>query len=229
MSSLIKSKCYIGILGLGNRSTVFYLEQLNYLYNNKYGGYSTCPFKLLNTNFNDINPFLPNQFIHLKQSLLAYLKEIHTLKIDSLLIPNITLHETIDMLDLDGVQKTLIIHPIASTIELLKERGQKSVVLFGSLHSMKTSYISSQLHNHDIQTSLPSEEEMKFIDELRHKIFFNKESLEEVSRYKNLVNSYTRSKAVIIACTELSIVSLETNSNVFDMARIQINKAMVVC
>ena len=52
----------LGILGLGSRSTIFYMEQLNKIHQAVHGGYSTCPFMLINSDFNGINPFLPNSF-----------------------------------------------------------------------------------------------------------------------------------------------------------------------
>lgn len=51
----------LGILGLGSKSTLYYVEQLNTLYNRSFGGFSTCPFMMVNANFNDINPYLPDK------------------------------------------------------------------------------------------------------------------------------------------------------------------------
>ena len=90
------SKTQLAILGLGSRSTLYYLEQLNKVYNTKNGGYSTCPFFLLNTDFDTINPLLPNTSVQLDAILQSYLYQIEALDVAELLIPNITLHETID-------------------------------------------------------------------------------------------------------------------------------------
>ena len=49
----------LGILGLGSRTTQFYIQELNRMFQAKKGGYSTCPFILLNTDFHKINTFLP--------------------------------------------------------------------------------------------------------------------------------------------------------------------------
>jgi len=213
---------HIGILGLGSKSTVFYIEELNRRYNALKGGYSTFPFKLLNTNFNNINPFLPNQFEVLKNNLTPYIKETEKLNIEALLIPNITLHETLDMLKL----KIPIIHPVKNSIELLKEKECKDVVIVGSLYSMNSSYISSQLLNENIKVSLPSADDMKFIDGLRQKIYLNHESPEEVNQYNNLIKFYASTKTVLIACTELSLIFDSRSANVYDMARIQMDKAL---
>ncbi len=47
----------LGIIGLGSKSTTYYIELLNLFYNKKHGGFNTCPFTMVNINFNEINPF----------------------------------------------------------------------------------------------------------------------------------------------------------------------------
>lgn len=221
-----KNHLHIGILGLGSRATIFYIKQLNYKYNILKKGYSTYPFKLLNTDFNEINPFLPDNFKQLKKNLLPYFDEIETFNINNLLIPNITLHQTIDLLEIDSKYNFSVIHPVKNTVEQLDKNNQNEVVLFGSLHSMKTSYITSYFLKNDIDVLLPTEAEMNFIDNFRQKVYFNKESKNEINQYNKLVKSYATKNAVVIACTELSLILDETISNVYDMARIQIYKAL---
>lgn len=217
---------YIGMLGLGSRSTVFYIEQLNTEFLALNGGYSTCPIKLLNANFDKINPFLPNNFKSLKKNLSPYLKELLKLNIDTLLIPNITLHETVDILLPNLDIKFSIIHPVENTIEKLMQKNQNEVLLIGSLYSMKARYIGAQLQENNIEVSLPIEKEIEFIDKLRQKVYLNKESQEDIDQFNELVKAYAINKPVVIACTELSIVLGDDIDNVYDMARIQIDEAL---
>ena len=58
----------LSILGLGSRSTLFYLAELNTLYLQKKGGYSTCPFTLLNTNFDEINSYTLDLYLGQKEN-----------------------------------------------------------------------------------------------------------------------------------------------------------------
>jgi aspartate racemase len=226
LNSLKEKELHIGVLGLGSRSTIFYIEELNRKYNDLNGGYSTCPFILLNTNFNEINPFLPDNLDELKINLLPYLNQIQILNINALLIPNITLHETTDLMDIQLKFNISVIHPIANTVKLLKEKKQNKVMLFGSLYSMRSSYITGHFLENDIQVILPKEKEMRFIDDLRQKVYENKESSDELIQYQQLVKSYSANKSVVIACTELSLILDVINENVYDMARIQINRAL---
>ncbi len=61
----------LGIIGLGSKSTTYYIEMLNQLYNKKHGEFNTCPFTMININFNEINPFLPNDNININRYTAA--------------------------------------------------------------------------------------------------------------------------------------------------------------
>jgi aspartate racemase len=79
MSSKLPLK---GVLGLGKESTNYYLDRIHQKFNELKGGFSTCPLLLYQIDFQEINPFLPNQFIHLKPKLEAYFKQISDLGIN---------------------------------------------------------------------------------------------------------------------------------------------------
>ena len=59
----------LGIIGLGSKTTTYYIEMLNQLYNKKHGEFNTCPFTMININFNEINPFLPNDNININLAI----------------------------------------------------------------------------------------------------------------------------------------------------------------
>ena len=69
----------LAILGLGSRSTLFYISELNRLYNIEKGAFNTYPFLLLNANFNDINSLLPKVSEKLDTVVNDYIKELETL------------------------------------------------------------------------------------------------------------------------------------------------------
>lgn len=208
----------LGILGLGSRSTLFYIRELNRLYHEKKAGYSTCPFKLWNVNFDPINKLLPQSSKKLEVLIINCIVELQQMKIDALLIPNITLHETVDALDL----KINIIHPVVLVIAELKKQGIEKVVLFGSLHSMETDYIKGNFKKEGIEVLLPSKEDRILIDTVRKNIYAETETLELLKQYNNTVVKYTEFYPVVLACTELSIAWNDASGNVYDMARIQI-------
>lgn len=215
-------KMKLAILGLGSRSTLFYISELNRLYNQEKGDYSTCPFLLLNADFNSINSLLPNASKQLDDAVSNYTSEIEKLNAQHVLIPNITLHETIDRLK---IAKN-ILHPIHLSIKKIKENNWNKVVIFGSYFSMNASYIKNQFSDNRIEVLLPTQEDMLFIDEVRKHIYNETESVTLIEKYHQLINAYSVHHPVILSCTELSILKPKGNKNVLDMADLQIEEAI---
>jgi aspartate racemase len=214
-------KMKLGILGLGSRSTTFYIKELNKLYNQEKGGSSTCPFTLLNCDFDTINSLLPDASKSLDAIVQDYIKELEKMDIESILIPNITLHETIDRL---GTKK-MIIHPVHLALAKIKEKNWSKIVLFGSMHSMQSHYISSNFKANAIEIVLPSEADRLLIDEVRKRVYSETETIEFIENYHLLIEKYTRDNPVVLACTELSVYKPNNNNNLLDMAQLQIIEA----
>lgn len=212
----------IGILGLGNRSTLFYIDELNKKFNAHFKGYSTCPFILYNIDFEKVNPYLPNQFNKLKPLLSLYVNNIKKLGVNFLLVPNITLHETIDKIDtsLD------IAHPVLLTIDKLMESEQVEAVIFGSLYTMESTYLKYSFQQKEILLIEPKEAHKKFIDYFRKQIYYEQETEKDMEEYRRLLILYSKEHPVVIACTELSIFSPSGHLNLFDMASLQIEKVL---
>lgn len=212
----------LGLLGLGSRSTLFYIKELNRLYHEKKGGYSTCPFKLWNANFDAINNLLPQSSEKLEVILQNCLSELQNLKVDAILIPNITLHETADKINaVSG-----IIDPVRLAIAKFKELDFNEVVLFGSLYTMESDYLQVKFKNEGISVLLPSQEERLLIDSIRKNIYWETDSMELLNEYNNIIEKYAGQYPVILACTELSIGWNGSHTDVFDMSRIQLRFAV---
>lgn len=212
----------LGILGLGSFSTLFYIMELNALYNKKHGGFSTCPFTMLNIDFDAINNMLPNTSKHLNNLVFNALNKLEQLNVDVIIVPNITLHETLDQLNIS----TKLIHPITQTIANLKVDNQTHVTVFGSMYTMQSNYISSALKSHHISVLQPTLEDRQQIDNLRVAIYNGIETTEQQATFSRLISKYTQKGAVVLACTELSVAYNNQNNSVYDMARIQINTAI---
>jgi aspartate racemase len=215
-------KIKFGVLGLGSRSTLFFIKELNRHYNQKTGGYSTCPFLLLNTNFDTINSLLPNTSQELDNLIQKRLNELEQMDIIHMLIPNITLHETIDRL----VIEKSVIHPIHLAVSKIKQHNWHKIVLFGSLYTMKSDYISSIFNTNGIEIELPTQKDMLLIDEVRKQIYANKETDELITKFHLLIKKYTEKNPVVLACTELSIFNPINNNDLLDMAQVQIVEAV---
>ena len=213
----------LSILGLGSRSTLFYLKELNKRYQQQKGEYSTCPLLLLNANFEEINPLLPEPSRELDVIVQSYLNEIAKLDGEYLLIPNITLHETIDRL----TTTSKILHPVHLTASKITENQWAKIVLFGSMHTMQSDYIPSIFNAKGIKIILPSLEDRLLIDEVRQQVYHETETKELIQKFHLLLEQYTKNTPVVLACTELSILNpYKQNNQLLDMVQEQITAAV---
>jgi aspartate racemase len=233
LNSLKKTEATLGILGLGSRSTIFYIEQLNHTYNQQLGGYSTCPLLLLNTDFNRINPYLPNQFSILKPILSDYLSHFAQIGIKDLIIPNITLHECYEQLDQKITQAIRLIHPISKTIIALKKASHKEIILIGSRYSMQSMTLHKAFIDAGIQVVIPEEKVMIMLDDIRQRIYASCESSKEIDNFSIQLTKHRKKAPLVIACTELSIANHLAKNHyhdkptaLYDMAEIQIHSAI---
>lgn len=209
-------------MGLGSQSTLFYIKELNTRYNQLHGGYSTCPFKLLNTNFHEINSLLPIASTRLDELISSYVAQLIALGVDRILIPNITLHQTIDRLQLDGS----VLHPIQLAVEALQEEGHQKTTLIGSKYSMQSNYIHAAFEASGIEVSLPTYEEMERIDEVRKAVYQGSTNASMLSDFQHIIGKYDAQNSVTIGCTELSIAMEIGHKQVFDMVRLQIEASL---
>jgi len=212
----------LGVLGLGSYSTLFYIKTLNAMYNKKYGGFSTCPFKLLNVDFDAINKLLPNTSNALDTIVKTHLNTLDALKVDNILVPNITLHETIDRLQI----KTNVIHAIQETISKITGNNHVNVTIFGTLYTMQSNYLTSQFTAQNINIVKASDADMQLIDNLRIAVYNGDANPKQLNIFNDLLNKYTKNGIVVLACTELSVINTSNSKLVYDMARIQIQAAI---
>src|SRR5690554_1021570 len=210
----------LGILDLGYRSTLFYIHTLNTEFNKIEKDYNTFPFILYNTNFNLINPYLPDTFEKLLPQLSEYIHYMEKLPINRLLIPNITIHEALDKLDIS----LPLLHPLTLSINYLKKNNINQVVVFGSKYTMTSTYISNYFSSEGIRVNSPLQKDIEFIDALRQKIYSNSETAIDLDNYTKLLEKYSKQALVLIACTELSILNMPTEG--LDLARLQIKEAI---
>ncbi|MGS0679787.1 hypothetical protein ACVBIL_01380 [Shewanella sp. 125m-7] len=222
----MKNALALGLLGLGNRTTQFYFEQLNRQYHAYFAGDSTCPLLLLNTNFEEFNPYLPDQYCKLKPALTHYLNILHAINVKRVIIPNITLHESIDNLDLTSGDYPDIINPVTATIQRLKEDGYCEIMLIGSFYSMHSSRLFKQFYDAGISVTVPTESVMQKLDIIRKRVYNDCECEQDADYFASLISDYQTHSAVVIACTELSILAQTITESVYDMATIQLQEAI---
>lgn len=213
----------LGILGLGSFSTTYFIKVLNEVYNNKHGGYSTCPFILLNADFDEINPYLPDQGAAIEEVLSKYLDKLISHGVDHIAIPNITIYQYIDTISRGVDPQVSFVHPFTEVINSLLVAKASTVTLFGSAYTMQKGYVYSSLCKAGIQVTFPSASDRLFIDDFRVKVYGGSHTKDDLIKYVDLIYNYDH---VVIACSELSIplqdVSLD--KPIYDMLYLMVQK-----
>lgn len=219
---MISNTLKVGMLGLGNYSTLHYIDLLNRRFQQKNDEYSTFPFLLYNTDFQNLNPFLPNQFDELIPKVRHYIESIKALNINYLIVPNITLHETLDQLDLE----IEIAHPLHLAIAKIKESKSQKACVFGTQYTMNSSYIKSTFKDNGIEIISPSNEDQLAIDAFRVKQYLGTSTPAEIQHFNILKFTYSTEFPVLIACTELAVGVKENEDNIVDMAMLQVEETI---
>jgi aspartate racemase len=215
-----------GILGLGAVSTFYYLKKLNESYSKKSGVSSTFPCLLINTDFNKINSSLPNQFNKLEEALVPYLNYFEANDISRVLIPNITIHETIDKILENSGFRFSIMHPLRLMVAKLLCHSVKEIYLLGTMYTMESSYVAGYFAKSGI-TCLPVSNEIKrLIDTLRREVYAGR-IVDSEETEKHLLNFFGKEKKIVLACTELSVLFSSFRILPFyDMAEEQISSVI---
>ena len=207
MSTRVKDK--IALLGLGQRASDFYQQEMRH----------QKDVIRVDQNFEKINALLPDSFEALKPIIQRILCGLEGYK--RIVIPNITLHQTVDLIDLPIGIENAIIHPVLETGKLLKPLEPQKIYVFGSLYTMNAPYIREHPGWGGLEVASPNKMDQRKIDEFRKNSYQYLETSEEVTWFQNTVASYAQRGTVVLACSELSLFMPE-RQNVYDMAQIQI-------
>jgi aspartate racemase len=219
----------LGLLSLGSRSVQFYKEQIHALYNEKKSLNSHLSLRNITSDFNTINSHLPNQFEYLEPLLQKNIDVAVKEKVSLLIIPNITLHETLDRLaeKSNNLTSIKIAHPLEATVKKLHASNITTVVVIGSAYTSHCDWMNSYFALHNINTIPMSKEHTQQIDLIRQRTYTETETRKDHEDYNNLIDHYQKQAPVVVACTELSILIDDSyKKTTFDMARIQIQTAV---
>lgn len=209
-----------GILGLGHHSTQYYVGEIQRRFKIDGEEFSTYPYLLYQIDFQEINPFLPDQFDKLIPQINFYFNDLANFGISKLLIPNVTLHETLDQIKFD----VEICHPIDLTIAHLQENKIAKVYLFGTAYTMNSPYLKDKFSANKIEIIGVEENDQQAIDTFRKAVYGKEETSTQIKEFQNLIRKYSVKYPVLIACTELSIYALKNDVNCIDMADLQITE-----
>lgn len=212
----------LGLLDLGERSVDFYKTEIIKQYASTQQAMPALT--VIHSDFTTTNSYLPDQFDYLKPLISKDIKQCIAANISTLLIPNITLHETIDQLAPNLFAQLKLIHPVAETIRCLQAQKINSITLIGSKYSTSSSQLEGYFQQNNITIIRPDMLHIEQIDDIRKRTYLGQDTAEDNENYHDFISLYQQTAPVVIACTELSLLlNEEVINSVFDMARIQIN------
>jgi aspartate racemase len=216
----------IGLWGLGNISTLHYINRLNTQYLEIKKGYSTFPFELVNSDFNEINPYLPFHFENLMPPIEKVFKRFDSFKISHLLIPNISLHAAVDQCLKSSDFCFKIIHPFDLLKHHLENLKEVNFSIIGTKYTCNSGYVYDFLkHNCGLPLQMSNEAVQSF-ENLRNSAYTSI-TQENITKFSEIYENLPQDRKYVIACTELSaLASHKQIKGIIDLAELQIKSAI---
>ena len=201
--------------GLGIQASILAYRLLNQFYSQRKGQGHTCPLRLLNVDFEPINQLLPYQQKASAKLLLPYLQDINQQDVCCIIMPNNTLHQSLDIiLEKHSFEKPIlhIGHLLHAEIKKLK-RAQ--VMILGTAYTMQSGYLQSFLP--EISNNiLPNNSLLSKVEDLRKLYFHSSDTELSLQIWEDLNHQYPEVDYFIVACTELSIAFNSINEKKLD-------------
>jgi len=208
----------LGILGLDERTTRFYLDRLMSLI-----GKAEINIILKEIDFESINKHLPSKYFRLKPLLHKALSTFPTC--NAIIVPNMTLHETFDQLS--GLEPSFpLVHPVHETVKSLLSNGVNRVSVVGSYHTTHAPYWATHLNTAGIEMLPVDEDASRAIDTFRKQVYAGEETPMMIKVFQTTLRDILHSRPIILACTELSLHTPIKESGIFDAVDIQIQAAL---
>ena len=214
----------ICLLALGSRTNLFYLRLINESFQLNSDAEHVYSVVVKKMDFESINKWLPDNFSQLEEIVSQQLAKVNGF--EKILIPNVTLHETVDRLFEKSNYSYPIVHPVESVIAKLMANNCTKIMLVSSLYGMNADQLKSYFLNNGLEVVVPNHEQQVVIDDFRKKVYGFRETNEDVTQYLTLLSHYQQDNDVVLACTELSLMTLTAADNLYDMSREQINQAI---
>lgn len=201
------------LLGMSDKSTAYYQSLIDQ-------HRPEIDYHVMETDFESINQHLPNNFSALETMLLPYFREMKQMNIHKVLIPNCTIHQAIDLFDLEATFSIEICHPFQLSIEYLKQHNIKEVVILATKHTMTNPYWINKIQEEGICV-LPLDDPLLLsIDSLRKAVFYQ-EKMDYQAKWNDILALIPAGIHPLIACTELSMIN--RSDRCIDAANLQVD------
>lgn len=165
--------------------------------------------------FELINQYLPYDMLAAAEALKSALKAMPLEAITSLILPNFTLHEALDLINDDEAFKKKLFHLKAG---LPKDfQSDKKLLLVGSAYTMRHHYISS-LIGKEAEVLTCSPQIIQQLEQQRAVFYAKADEALAINTFKTLEAAYPSVEQFVLCCTE-HVVAFELVKNKIDTSR----------
>ncbi|HET6722445.1 MAG TPA: amino acid racemase [Chitinophagaceae bacterium] len=221
----------IGLIGgLTYVSTIEYYRYLNELANEKLGGNESAEIIIYSVNFGEIKKL--TEAGDWKNISMIICKAAQTIEADGaacLLIGANTMHKIAD--DVQEAIKIPVIHIAEAVAKEILRNGLKKLGLLGTRYTMQLGFYSDHLARHGIETIIPEQADIDFINYTIYNEFSKNIFLPETKAgYLRVISRLKENGAegIILGCTEIPILVKQSDCDILllDTAKIHCGAAV---
>jgi len=215
----------IGLIGgLTYVSTLDYYRYLNELANERLGGTETVEIIMYSVNFGEIKKL--TEADDWKSMSLIMSKAARTIEASGagcLLLGVNTMHKIAD--EVQAAIKIPLIHIAEAVAKVIHKKGLKKVGLLGTRYTMQLPFYSDILAKYGIETIIPEQNDIEFINWTIYNEFGKNVFLQETKkRYLEIISKLEKEGAdgIIEGCTEIPVLIKQNDCDIplFDTVKI---------
>ena len=215
----------IGLIGgLTYVSTLEYYRYLNELANEKLGGSEAAEIIMYSVNFGEIKKLTEAEDWKSISRIICKVAQI--IQADGaacLLIGANTMHKIAD--EVQAAIKIPVIHIAEAVAKDVLKAGLKKVGLLGTRYTMQLGFYADHLAKHGIETMIPEQKDIEFINYTIYNEFSKNIFLPETkAAYLKIISKLKErgAEGIILGCTEIPILLKQSDWDIllFDTAKI---------
>lgn len=197
----------IGLLGgTGWSSTILYYKVLNELMNKRLGGYHSAKILLKSIDYHEIMSSYGKDHDKIAKLLHIELLDLVALRPDCIIICCNSLHKYYDRIK-DNVPSSIpVLHAVDLVVNHLKSHFYTKVLLLATKFTLEDGFFAKKLEENGIKVTIPPLEERVKIQEIHDELIENTVTEKSKAYFRNLIASYNDLDAVVLGCTEFSLL-----------------------
>jgi len=218
----------IGLIGgLTYVSTIEYYRYINELANEKLGGNETVDIIMYSVNFGEIKVLTEaGDWEKISVIICKVAQTIEQCGASCLLIGANTMHKIAD--EVQAAIKIPVIHIAEAVAKAILKNGLKKVGLLGTRYTMQLGFYADHLAKYGIETIIPDQEDIDFINNTIYNEFSKNIFLPETkARYLKVISKLKErgAEGIILGCTEIPLLLKQSDCDIllFDTAKIHSN------